>query len=27
LPLPLKAEVYDENGTVKYSYELESIRI
>jgi hypothetical protein len=27
LPFPLKAEVYDENGTVKYSYELESIRI
>jgi hypothetical protein len=27
LPFPLKAQVYDENGTVKYSYELESIRI
>jgi hypothetical protein len=27
LPFPLKAEVYDENGTVKYSYELESIRL
>lgn len=27
LPFPLKAEVYHENGTVKYSYELESIRI
>lgn len=27
LPFPLKAKVYDENGTVKYSYELESIRI
>jgi hypothetical protein len=27
LPFPLKAEVYDENGTMKYSYELESIRI
>jgi hypothetical protein len=27
LPFPLKAEVYDENGTAKYSYELESIRI
>ena len=26
LPFPLKAEVYDENGTMKYSYELESIR-
>lgn len=25
-PFPLKAEVYDENGTMKYSYELESIR-
>ena len=27
LPFPLKAEVYNENGTVKYRYELESIRI
>ena len=27
LPFPLKAQVYDENGTVKYSYELESIRL
>jgi hypothetical protein len=27
LPFPLKAEVYNENGTAKYSYELESIRI
>jgi hypothetical protein len=27
LPLPLKGEVYNENGTLKYSYELESIKI
>jgi hypothetical protein len=26
LPFPLKAEVYNENGTLEYRYELKSIR-
>jgi hypothetical protein len=27
LPLPIKAEVYNLNGTLQYKYELESIKL